>query len=75
MLQSSARFLKEEAAQDLADYCLLTALAALIAFGILYRVSGGMHDLWTIANTNLSTGNSSVSSSTPTGGGASANGQ
>ena len=45
--------------QDLAEYCLLTALVALVAFGIFYYVSGGVHSLWTTANTALVDGNTS----------------
>jgi Flp pilus assembly pilin Flp len=68
------QFRKEERGQDLADYCLLVALIALLGLGILYRVSGGMHDLWTVANSSLSSGNSAVSSSTAGASGASADG-
>ncbi len=62
---------KDESGQDLADYCLLTALVALVAVGILIRVSGGVQNLWTVANANLTQGNQSASSSTVTGSGAS----
>jgi Flp pilus assembly pilin Flp len=46
-------FRKSELGQDLAEYCLITALIALVACGILYKVSGGMQGIWTTANTTL----------------------
>jgi Flp pilus assembly pilin Flp len=66
-------FFREELGQDLADYCLLTALVALIAVGILVKISGGVQNLWTVANTNLANGQAAATSSTsPTGAGTSA---
>ena len=50
-----------ERGQDLAEYCLLTALVALIAAAILIHLSGGMQALWSGANTSLVNGNSAVS--------------
>jgi len=51
------RFLKalhsEDRGQDLAEYCLLTALVALIALGIFVHVSGGVQAVWSSANTSL----------------------
>jgi Flp pilus assembly pilin Flp len=44
--------------QDLADYCLLTALVALIGLGIFIHLSGGIQNLWNIGNTTLMNGNS-----------------
>lgn len=63
MLQGIRRFLRDfdELGQDLAEYCLLTALIALIGLGILYRVSGGMQNLWGNANGTLVQGNSATS--------------
>ena len=52
-----------ERGQDLAEYCLLTALVALIALGILIHLSGGMQAIWVGANTSLVAGNSAVSGS------------
>jgi Flp pilus assembly pilin Flp len=57
-------FLREESGQDLADYCLLTALVALVAVAILIKVSGGVQNLWTVANTSLANGNHTATSST-----------
>ena len=50
-------------AQDLAEYCLLTALFALIALGILYRVSGGIQNMWSTADSTLATGNTTTGTS------------
>jgi Flp pilus assembly pilin Flp len=58
------RFLKalqsEDRGQDLAEYCLLTALVALIALGIIIHASGGMQAVWGGANTSLNAGNAAV---------------
>ena len=32
--------------QDLAEYCLMTAIIALIGLGIFYQFSGGFQNLW-----------------------------
>jgi Flp pilus assembly pilin Flp len=54
----------EDRGQDVAEYCLLTALVALVAAGILIHLSGGMQALWGDANTSLTAGNA-VTSGTP----------
>ena len=64
-------FKTEERGQDLAEYCLLTALVALVAVGIFVYCSGGVQAIWGNANTTLVLG-SSVSSSTSSGAGAGA---
>jgi Flp pilus assembly pilin Flp len=46
--------------QDLAEYCLLTALIALIALGIFYHVSGGIQGLWSSTNTTLVAANATT---------------
>jgi Flp pilus assembly pilin Flp len=68
----SRRFLKalqsEDRGQDLAEYCLLTALVALLAVAILIHLSGGMQALWSDANTSLVAGSgTSATSTTSTG--------
>ena len=60
-MRSLRTLITGERGQDLAEYCLLTALLALIAVGILIHVSGGMQSLWVGANTSLVAGNSAVS--------------
>lgn len=55
-------FQKRDEGQDLSEYCLITALIALIALGIFIYVSGGIHNLWSGAQTSL--GNAAGASST-----------
>jgi Flp pilus assembly pilin Flp len=64
-------FQKEDRGQDLAEYCLLTALIALVAVGIFVYCSGGLQALWGSANTTLAAGNA-VTNSQPAGATASA---
>ena len=58
---------REETGQDLAEYCLLTALVALIGLGIFVHLSGGMQSLWGGANTSLTAGNMAISGTTGAG--------
>ena len=60
------RFRIEESGQDLAEYCLLTALLVLIAAGIFVHASGGIQAIWGTANTSLAAGSSTTSSQTGT---------
>jgi Flp pilus assembly pilin Flp len=46
--------------QDLSEYCLLTALIALVALGIFYHVSGGFQGLWSTSNTTLVAANATT---------------
>ena len=55
----SRAFRKEDRGQDLAEYCLLTALIALVAVAIFVHFSGGIQALWGNANATLVAGNSS----------------
>ena len=57
-------FHREEQGQDLAEYCLLAALVALVALGIVVHVSGGMRGLWAGANTVLENGQTVAASPT-----------
>jgi Flp pilus assembly pilin Flp len=54
----------EDRGQDLADYCLLTALVALLALGIIIQFSGGMQAVWGGANTSLTAGNAAIGGTT-----------
>jgi len=59
----------EDRGQDLAEYCLLTALVALVAVGILVHFSGGLQAIWNSASsTTVAAGNtaSAATSSTAT---------
>jgi Flp pilus assembly pilin Flp len=62
MARAIIRFLRRDDGQDLADYCLLTALVALIAAGVMFRVSGGLDSLWSIGNHNINAAKSTVES-------------
>jgi Flp pilus assembly pilin Flp len=58
---------RDERGQDLAEYCLITALISLIALGIIWHISGGLEGTWGAANAALISGNSgSAQSSTTT---------
>ena len=71
MLRHILRSLREnDLGQDLAEYCLITALVALVALAIFCRVSGGIGNLWGVANTRLGSGNAAASTTTPSPSGA-----
>ena len=59
------RFVKalqsEDRGQDLSEYCLLTALVALVALGVIIQLSGGMRAVWGSVNTMLAAGNGAIS--------------
>jgi Flp pilus assembly pilin Flp len=61
------RFVKalqsEDRGQDLSEYCLLTALVALVALGIIIQVSGGMQAVWGGAKASLTAGSAAISGS------------
>jgi Flp pilus assembly pilin Flp len=71
VFRAISRFLRREEGQDLSEYCLLTALVALIALGIFWRVSGGMASLWSNSNTSINAAsdaaNTAAGASTTTG--------
>ena len=58
------RFRNEESGQDLAEYCLLTALLTLVAAGIFVYASGGVQAIWAGANTSLTAGETVTSTTT-----------
>jgi Flp pilus assembly pilin Flp len=60
MIRAISGFFRREEGQDLAEYCLLTALVALIAGGILFHISGGLDGLWSAGNQNLNAAKTSV---------------
>jgi len=55
----------EDRGQDLAEYCLLTALVALVGMAIFIHLSGGMQALWSDANVSLTAGNAAISATSP----------
>jgi Flp pilus assembly pilin Flp len=56
--------------QDLAEYCLLTALIALIGLGIFCYASGGIQAIWSNMGATLATGNTTTGAGGSTSGGA-----
>jgi Flp pilus assembly pilin Flp len=60
MIRAISGFFRREDGQDLAEYCLITALVALVAGGILLHVSGGLGSLWTMGNSHLNNANTTV---------------
>lgn len=62
------RWLRRADGQDLAEYCLITALVALVAAAILFKISGGMQNLWTFAGQTTNSAATATSGSR-TGGG------
>ena len=53
------RIIRSEQGQDLAEYCLITALIAICACALFLKVSGGVQNIWGTANTTLATERSS----------------
>jgi Flp pilus assembly pilin Flp len=64
LLRFLGGFRNEESGQDLAEYCLLTALLTLIAAGIFIQASGGIQAIWNGANVSLTAGSGASSNST-----------
>ena len=64
-------FRGDERGQGLAEYCLAAAFIALVALGFYIHLSGGIHDLWSTANSTLVTGNATSGASGSTTGHAS----
>ena len=51
---------RNDRGQDLAEYCLITAVIALLGLGIFIHASGGLQKLWGIANTTIAAGSASA---------------
>lgn len=65
MFRAILRFLRRnDLGQDLSEYCLLTALIALIALGIFWHASGGIGALWSNSNTSLASASTAAGVST-----------
>ncbi|MGA3095146.1 MAG: hypothetical protein ABSF25_01725 [Bryobacteraceae bacterium] len=54
----------DETAQGLAEYCLVTALLALVALGIFIHVSGGLQNVWGTAGSAMATAGSTAGDAT-----------
>jgi Flp pilus assembly pilin Flp len=68
MLQAMLRiFRRGDHGQDLSEYCLLTAVIALIALGLFTFVSGGVQGMWSTAGTTLSAANAAAATPGATG--------
>jgi Flp pilus assembly pilin Flp len=69
-------FSRENAGQDLAEFCLITALVALVGLAIFVHLSGGVQAIWGGANNSLvagqgaSGGTGATGTSSAAGGGA-----
>jgi len=48
-----AKFFIDDRGQDIAEYCLMTALVALVALGIFIHVAGGVQAIWSNANSTI----------------------
>jgi Flp pilus assembly pilin Flp len=51
--------------QDVAEYCLITALIALVGLGIFIHISGGLQTVWQSAGSSLAAGAPAADSATP----------
>jgi Flp pilus assembly pilin Flp len=48
--------LRDELGQDLAEYCLVTALLAVVALGIIFHVSGGVDGIAGMMHKSVASG-------------------
>jgi Flp pilus assembly pilin Flp len=65
VLQAITVFLRRsDRGQDVAEYCLITALVALISLAIFLHVSGGLQGMWTSINSSLAAGNTTAATRT-----------
>jgi Flp pilus assembly pilin Flp len=55
------QFLKEEQAQDLIEYTLLLAFVCLATSALFVSSGGSLSGIWTSANSDLATANTSAS--------------
>jgi Flp pilus assembly pilin Flp len=54
-------FRRNDQGQDLSEYCLLTALVALLAAGIFVYASGGIGAVWGSSSSSLATAGAAAS--------------
>ena len=53
-------FRRNDRGQDLAEYCLITAVIALIGLGLFVNISGGLQGLWGAANSTIAAGGCAI---------------
>lgn len=66
-------FRRNDRGQDLAEYCLITAVIALIGLGLFVHISGGLQGLWGTMNSTIAAGGSVTTSDTASAANPSAN--
>ncbi len=54
-------FRRNDLGQDLAEYCLMTAIIALIGLGIFYKLSGGFQNVWGNADSAMAAASTGAS--------------
>jgi Flp pilus assembly pilin Flp len=52
--RNAKKFLGNEEGQNLSEYCLITAVIAIVALVIIVAVSGGLHNIWQLASSTTS---------------------
>lgn len=57
-----ANFVKDEQGQDLIEYTLLLAFVALASAAVFLGAGGSIKGIWTTANTQLGTANTTAAS-------------
>ncbi len=63
MLRAILRFFKNEAGQDLAEYCLLLGFIVLAVAGIIIQATGGIQRIWNGTNTIMASASSTAGGS------------
>lgn len=53
MVRRILAFFTNDRGQDIAEYCLMTALVALVALGIFVHLSGGVQAIWNSFNSTV----------------------
>jgi Flp pilus assembly pilin Flp len=61
-------FRRSDQGQDLAEYCLIAAVIALIGLALFIHISGGLQNLWGTANSTIAAGSSNPAANADTGG-------
>jgi Flp pilus assembly pilin Flp len=65
LITKALNFLRRnDLGQDLAEYCLITAVIALIGLGLFVHASGGLQNLWGTASTTITAASASTGAAT-----------